>query len=378
MCARRFLIFVFILILLFVAGAFAIFQFGQQVLIRQATPRGHFERPTPNSGPDYAKLTSWISHPDILIPSESVQSIEDDPARWQPEQEVPYDLKPGAATFFIHPTTYLNRDRWNAPLNPDRETEIRTRLFARSQASAFFALGNVWSPRYRQAAYGAFLLKNDDARKALELAYSDVLAAFDQFVKENPQGPIVLAGHSQGALHLSRLLRDRAETLSGRLVAAYVVGWPLSVTADLPSMSLQACASPEQAGCILSWQSFAEPANPDLIVDAWEDTKGPTGLKRKREDMLCVNPLTGTRDGAAPPQANPGTLVPTTDVSNALLEPRKVGAHCEKGLLILDGEIPPLGPYVLPGNNFHVYDYALFWGAIRKDAGRRLRAWQHR
>jgi hypothetical protein len=31
---------------------------------------------------------------------------------------------------------------------------------------------------------------------------------------------------------------------------------------------------------------------------------------------------------------------------------------------------------VLPGNNYHVYDYALFWAAIRRDAERRLAAWQ--
>jgi hypothetical protein len=52
MCARRFLIFVFILILLFVAAAFAIFQFGQQVLIKQSTPQGHFQAPPAASGPD--------------------------------------------------------------------------------------------------------------------------------------------------------------------------------------------------------------------------------------------------------------------------------------------------------------------------------------
>jgi hypothetical protein len=92
--------------------------------------------------------------------------------------------------------------------------------------------------------------------------------------------------------------------------------------------------------------------------------------------MLCVNPLTGTRDGAAPPRANPGTLVPNGNLTEATLEAQRVGAHCDDGLLILDGEIPPLGPYVLPGNNFHVYDYALFWAAIRNDAERRLKAWQ--
>jgi hypothetical protein len=177
-------------------------------------------------------------------------------------------------------------------------------------------------------------------------------------------------------LHLSRLLRERAPQLKGRLVAAYVVGWPLSTTADLPAMGLQPCSTADQKGCVLSWQSFGQPANPDLIMDAWEGMKGPTGIERKRQDMLCVNPLTGTKDGSAPTQANAGTLVPSADLKQAVLEPGRVGAHCKRGLLLLDGDIPQLGPFVLPGNNYHVYDYALFWSAIRADAERRMRAWR--
>jgi hypothetical protein len=26
-----------------------------------------------------------------------------------------------------------------------------------------------------------------------------------------------------------------------------------------------------------------------------------------------------------------------------------------------------MGPYVLPGNNYHVYDYPLFWANVRAD-----------
>ena len=74
MCARRFLIFVFILILLFVAGAFAIFQFGQQVLIKQATPQGHFSAPASDSGPDYSKTENWVARPDF----------SDNPSEWVP------------------------------------------------------------------------------------------------------------------------------------------------------------------------------------------------------------------------------------------------------------------------------------------------------
>ena len=55
-----------------------------------------------------------------------------------------------------------------------------------------------------------------------------------------------------------------------------------------------------------------------------------------------------------------------------------VGAHCDQGLLKLDGEVPAMGPFVLPGNNYHVYDYALFWGAISRDAMRRTGAWNSR
>ena len=365
MCARRFLIFVFILILLFVAAAFAIFQFGQQVLIKTATPSGHFQTPPASGGPEYAKAENRIARPDI--PS--------DPSEWLPSG-VSSNAAGQAAIFYVHPTTYLERDRWNAPLSGNGDSDGRASLFVRSQASALTSAGQVWAPRYRQAAYGAFLLKSEDAQKALDLAYSDVAAAFDEFLKRNPESPLILAGHSQGALHLSRLLRERAPQLKGRLVAAYVVGWPLSTTADLPAMGLLPCSTADQTGCVLSWQSFGQPANPDLIMDAWEGMKGPTGIERKRRDMLCVNPLTGTKDGSAPPQANAGTLVPSADLKQAVLEPGRVGAHCDRGLLLLDGDIPRLGPFVLPGNNYHVYDYALFWSAIRTDAERRMRAWR--
>ena len=46
---------------------------------------------------------------------------------------------------------------------------------------------------------------------------------FDRFVSSIPQDrPIILAGHSQGALHLTRLLREKVAgaPLTGRIVAA--------------------------------------------------------------------------------------------------------------------------------------------------------------
>lgn len=365
MCARRFLIFVTILTLLAVAAGFAVFQFGSSVLRDQFTPQGHFTAPPPRSGPDYASAGSWIARPDI----------PDNPALWLPDGFARGE-RGAAAIFYIHPTTYLRGDRWNAPLF-EPESAKRDALFVQTQASAFNAAGEVWAPRYRQAAYGAFLLNDEDAQQALVLAYSDVSAAFDAFLREvEDRQPIILAGHSQGALHLMHLLEQRKEQLKGRLVAAYVVGWPVSTTADLPALGFPYCTAGGRPGCILSWMSFAEPANPSLILGGWEKSRGLTGDRRRREDILCVNPLGGFVDGRAPPAANPGTLVPNRDFSSAQLVTGAIGARCDEGLLILEGDVPAMGPYVLPGNNYHVYDYALFWSAVREDSRQRLEQWQ--
>ena len=366
MCARRFLLIVFFLTLIAVAGAFAIFQFGQDVLVKSATPKGHFVAPAASTGPNYADPANWVARP----------GIADDPALWLPDGIAPSSGE--AAVFYIHPTTYLERQSWNAPLNPGGQTETRTRLFARSQGSAFNGAGEIWAPRYRQAAYGAFLLDSRDATQALDLAFRDVAAAFDRFIDEIPADrPIILAGHSQGSLHLLRLLGDRRTAIAGRLVAAYVVGWPVSTIADLPATGLVPCATAASTGCVASWQSFGEPANPSLILGSWEDTPGPSG-ERRRSDMICTDPISGAGGGGSPPAANPGTLVPSVNLATANLEPGRVGSRCEDGLLMIGGDIPALGPYVLPGNNYHVYDYALFWGAVRRDAERRLAAWKAR
>jgi hypothetical protein len=366
MCARRFLGIILFLTLLVVVGAFAIYQWGGRVLIDQAIPKGHFEAAKAGRGPDYALGSSWLARP----------GEANDPAQWLP-QGTSADAPRNAAIFFVHPTTYLYVDRWNAPLNVGGDTEFRTRLFVQSQASAFNSTGHVWAPRYRQAAYGAFLLKSEDAEKALDFAYRDVAAAFDEFVRESGGAPIILAGHSQGALHLERLLREKVagKPIARRIVAAYVVGWPISTSSDLAALGLPACIAPSQFRCILSWMTFADPPNPDFILRDWEKTRGFDGGQRRQEDALCVNPISGIQNGAAQPADNPGTLIPTTDMRDASLLPHAVGAHCDKGLLLLDGMAPQLGSFVLPGNNYHVYDYALFWGAIRRDAERRLAAW---
>ncbi|HEY1607294.1 MAG TPA: DUF3089 domain-containing protein [Allosphingosinicella sp.] len=361
--ARRFLWIVATLTLLVMAGALAYRLFQVQLMRFALVPTSRFEAAAAVDPAVYARPEMWIARP----------GMKDDPSLWTPPG-VTRSGKVRAEIFFVHPTSYLEKARWNAPLD-DPESRWRARLFVQSQVSAFNDIGEIWAPRYRQATFGAFLTSKADAAKALDFAYRDVLAAFEAFLKQAPKDrPIILAGHSQGSYHLMRLLAERVKGRpeAKRIAAIYMIGWPLSTTADLPALGFPACAQPGQARCILDWQSFAEPADPKMITDVYDETKGETGLSRAGSPMLCINPLTGVRGGAAAAAANLGTLVPNEKLTSGTLAKPGVAARCDVRGFLLISNPPDLGPYVLPGNNYHVYDYALFWPNIRRDVAARL------
>lgn len=372
MLARRFLYIIAALVGVVLAGALA-WNLMQDRLMRVAfVPSAPFTPPADATAPDYAQAAAWLSRP----------GMADDPARWLPGG-VAADRREGeAAVFYIAPTTYLDRSHWNGTLD-DAAANGRLRLFAQSQASAFNHVGQVWAPRYRQATIGAFLAAGDPrSQAAIDFAYRDVARAFDAFVAAQPGArPIILAGHSQGSLHLLRLLREkvRGRPIARRIVAAYAIGWPISISADLPFLGLPACRTRGDAGCILAWQSFAEPADPRLVRTYFAETSGETGLPRRDTAMLCVNPLTGIAGDAAPASVNKGALVPAAGLTGAELVPGAVPARCDAHGLLLIGPPPPgFTAYVLPGNNYHVFDYALFWADVRSDVSARLAAWRAR
>jgi len=363
--ARKFLYAVIVLILLVMIAGGLLFYFQKELMKLALVPGEAFAGGPATPVERYASADMWYARP----------GIANDPALWTPANFAP-GTTPAAAVFFIHPTSYIDRAHWNAPLDDPRANQY-ARVFLKGQASAFNEVGQVWAPRYRQATFGAFLTSQADAERALDFAYKDVLAAFDEFLQEaGPDRPIILAGHSQGALHLERLLRERVagRPLAKRIVAAYVVGWPISKSADLPALGLPECATADQAGCILSWQSYAEPADPSQVMEVFDASTGFDGRPRKDSAMVCTNPITGTANGVAEAKDNLGTLVPTKALDNAQLAVPGVPAACTgRGILTIGAPID-LGGYVLPGNNYHVFDYSLFWANVRADAKRRLAA----
>ncbi len=365
--ARKFLYLVAVLIGLFVAAGLA-FQFAGDRLMQLAfVPSQPFVAPQAMPASRYAGNELWFARPGLAA----------DPVHWQPEgarPAVPVD----AAVFFVHPTSYLARHAWNAPLD-DAESQDRARLLLRGLASPFANAAEVWSPRYRQAAFGAFFTGKPEGRQALDAAYADVLAAFDEFVaRAAPDRPIVLAGHSQGAFHLRRLIAERVagQPLASRVAAVYAIGWPVATDHDLPRMGLPACTAPDQPGCVASWLSFGEPYDAEAMAKSMARYKGLDGANLTGARFLCWNPLTGTIGGSAPASANLGTLVPRDSLKDGTIKPAYTPASCRADGTLSLGGAPKMGLYVLPGNNYHVYDVPLFWENLRADYARRVAAWK--
>lgn len=365
--ARKFLYGVALAVVLVIGGLLGLRFWARELSQFAFVPAIRFEAPAPTTAQTYADPRRWISRG---------EGSPTDPARWSPSG-VPAPAPVEAAVFFVHPTSYFDRARWNAAPN-DALANSRAELFVRGLASPFAGADELWAPRYAQATFGAFLSDKPEARQALAVAHAEVLAAFDHFIDEaDPDLPIVLVGHSQGSLHLLHLLRERVAgtPLAKRVVAAYVIGWPVSLAHDLPLTGLAACESPEQTGCLLSWQSFGDPADPAMVLEGYARFPGLDGHSRKGSPFLCTNPLTGMSGGSAPAVANLGTLVPNANLTGATLARGLVGASCGADGLLHIGQGPDLGSFVMPGNNYHVYDIPLFWANLRADFVRRTQAW---
>ncbi len=356
-----------LMIALIVIQIAAIALAGPTIEIWRMGPRTAFV-PQPALPPDsYQQPAMWLARPDL----------PNDPARILPPG-VRHDRVGSAFVFFVHPTTFMARNHWNAPLD-HADSRMRANLAVRSMASVFNDEAGIYAPRYRQAAMGTFLVDRPESQTALTLAESDVRAAFATFLRTiPPHAPIVMAGHSQGAQITLRLLRDmvRNTPVAPRIVAVYLAGWRVSPAHDLPSTGLTACTRANQSGCAMAWMTFADPADPEQARTIASHYPALDG-QHSDDAPLCTNPLTAGATAAAPASANLGSMATGDEWRRPALVMPSVGAHCDPATGVLVVSHPPhLGDQVLSGNNYSTYDFALFWRNLRADLARREAAWQ--
>lgn len=316
-------------------------------------PASSFAETTPPSAPDYSNPEHWAALPD-----------REDAADFTPEGVTDGQADAKVDVFFVHPTTYLSSAGWNAPMGYEPADNFIRNAVLPGQASAFNGKARVFAPHYRQAQIYSFLALEDGGNDALELAYTDIAAAFEHFLAEFNNGrPFIVAGHSQGAL-LTRWLLERqisGTPLAKRLVATFPIGYPMS-TEDLHESvpDIPVCISATQTGCLVTWNT---------IGDGYRAMVPTHGL-------VCVNPLTWSIDGApAGFTDNAGGL---SIVSKSVM-PGVADAQCENGMLYVSeirtdiyDDLPNMGK-----GNHHLLDYALYWSNLRMNVGDRIEAFNN-
>ena len=306
-----------------------------------------------NSGPepDYSNLHDWSASPFKEDTSDSIPDFLRSDTR-----DARVDV------FFIHPTSFFGEAEtvaWNADLRDtvvNNETDSRSILF---QATVFNGSCRVFAPRYRQANMKSFyVFGTPSAKKAFDLAYSDIRMAFLYFLKHyNNNRPIIIASHSQGSLHAIRLLQEffDGKPLQKRLVCAYVVGYQIKMDAF---KKLPIGDHADQTGCFVGWRSYS---------------KGeiPRGAAAENGNSVCVNPLTWTTsEEPVSPELHLGIMM-----GFRKLIPHSVSTEIEPTAKILwvdtEGILDEKKARI---KNLHVYDYNLFWMNIRQNVKLRIDA----
>lgn len=319
-------------------------------------PSREFTRYPQSTSPDYAQPANWAALPTRADAADAV-----------PANSGLRDQQATASVdvFFVHPTTYLGRAGWNADIADPKVNHFTDAMTMRKQASVFNNAGRIYAPRYRQATLFSFFDEQNspNGKGALDLAYGDVKAAFQYYLTHYNQGrPFIVAGHSQGTFHATRLLRELVDPdpkLRRQLVAAYLIGFNVQPT---QYQELKPCEDSTQTGCYVAWNSVA-----------WGYDYPPF------QGGVAVNPLTWKTDTvAAPASLNLGG---TPHAFNRL-DPAVVDAKVHNGLVWLHPPKPLGYPrFLLPGrpelrHSFHIADYALYYMNIRQNAAARVRAYE--
>ncbi len=301
---------------------------------------------------DYADVNNWAALP-------TKKDAADLVPKGSPFQDEQANAK--ADVFFIHPTilTYepTNEFKWNATFSDSYLNALVDSTTILNQATIFNAAGRIYAPRYRQAHYHAFVTPfKEDKAAALDLAYADVKKAFQFYLSHYNEGrPIIIASHSQGTVHATRLMQEffDGKELQKQLVSAYIIG---IATPKNIFQNIKPCETSTQTGCFIAYTTFLQGYLPD-----WHP-KTPT-------ELVSTNPLTWTLDEKfAPKELNQG------GVSYGFKWVKNF-ADAQNHLGVLWTHTPYVfGRKFVHLKNWHKADLNLFYAPIRENAKARVDA----
>ena len=271
-----------------------------------------------------------------------------------------------ADLFLICPTVTMT-DGYNMAMD-DAETKANFLGALNMERGIYEDSARMFAPYYRQASMKAYDLAASDREEYLEIAYSDVSAAFSYYLEhENADRPIILAGFSQGADMCYRLLEEYFgdEALYDRLVGVYAIGWPCTEAMTVEFPQIKPAASADDLGAVITFDCEA-PSVTDTFLN-------PAGQK-----TYAINPLSWQTDSApADKSLNRGACFTNYDAEITREEAALCGCYidAERGTLKVTDIDPadyPARIPSLPDGAYHVYDYMFFFRNLQENVAHRL------
>lgn len=301
------------------------------------------------AAPDYSNPDHWASLPSKKDPADLVPV-----STLQNNQETAQ-----VDVFFLHPTTFTKGDEWNAAIDNQELNDKTDDSTIKLQASVFNGSARIYAPRYRQANLKVFYKEEGKlpSKKALELAYSDVKNAFQYYLDHfNNNRPIIIASHSQGTLHATKLVQDFFDNpeWKDRLVAAYLVGY---VVRPNDFNHIEPCKTATENNCYVSWNTKG------WNFKATPFFKGAT----------ATNPLNWTLDGtyASREENKGGVLTDFDEIKQGINDAQSKNGD---GVIWIHKPKIPFA-FLYFSKNYHVGDYNLFWMNVRENVAERTHAY---
>jgi hypothetical protein len=284
------------------------------------------------------------------------------------------------AVFYVYPTAYARAPGGPiyCPVNDPGMMQGAQTAFQR-QATAFRTVGNVYAPYYRQidATYQLEQPFAQQKRNIAGIPSTDVFAAFKHFLKQFDRGrPFILVGHSQGSAVLANLLAKYMKVhprVYERMIAAYVVGYPIQGTYLEHHPYLKFAKGPNDTGVIVSWNTEAptvDGRNPVVQPGAvainpitWTRSQTEAGAEKNRGSIELIA-ATGT-----PVLNGDGTIKRFVNVADARVDKAKGVVVCST---INAADPPYFKPGGFPVGVLHTFDYPLYFFSVRANAANRV------
>ena len=274
--------------------------------------------------------------------------------------------------FYLYPTAWTSTDpdpQICAIDNPSMLV-LAPQAFER-QATAFETVGNIYAPYYRQSNMVALSLPQAE-RVAIVggIPTSDAISAFDYYIRHYNKGrPFILVGHSQGANILSNLLAEYMKEnpmVYERMIAAYVIGYPVTPAYLADNPHLRFAEGPDDTGVIISYNTQA----PDVLP----------GTNPVLMDMvgLVINPITWTRDETVATTAQGlGSIMPNSTLQFVPV-PQYADAKIDQtnGVLICStADEEALYPITATWGKgiYHTFDIPFYYYNLRANAANRTK-----